>query len=162
MHAAEVIAPPPLIYLAGLGTGYLLNRWMPPAQISSVVQWSVGPVVLALGVVLLGSFVLTLRAHSTAIDPYRSTTALVTDGPYRFTRNPGYLAMSAIYVGITVLADIPWALLTLIPVMVLVDRGVIAREERYLSELFGQTYTDYKSRVRRWLCQVGPVSPTER
>lgn len=124
---------------------------MPLASIPTLAQWIVGPIVLALGLVLLGRFVLALRAHSTAIDPYRSTTSLVTSGPYRFSRNPGYLAMTAIYAGISVLADMPWALLTLIPVVMLVDRGVIAREERYLFELFGPTYADYKSKVRRWL-----------
>jgi len=75
----------------------------------------------------------------------------VTTGAYRFTRNPAYLGMALIYTGIALATGGTWALITLIPTLVLVDRGVIAREERYLEQKFGAEYTTLKTRVRRWL-----------
>jgi protein-S-isoprenylcysteine O-methyltransferase Ste14 len=59
--------------------------------------------------------------------------------------------MASAYVGIALLARKPWALATLVPTVALIDRGVIAREERYLTRRFGDEYRAYKARVRRWL-----------
>ena len=83
--------------------------------------------------------------------PIRPTTAIVSDGVYRFTRNPMYVSMVAVYVGIALLIRAPWALVLLPLVVLLVDRLVIAKEERYLRGKFGETYTNYCSRVRRWI-----------
>jgi protein-S-isoprenylcysteine O-methyltransferase Ste14 len=78
-------------------------------------------------------------------------TALVTSGPYRFTRNPMYLGMAFLYVGFAFAFGVIWALAFLPAVIVVVDRFVIAREEPYLERNFGQAYRDYKARVRRWV-----------
>jgi protein-S-isoprenylcysteine O-methyltransferase Ste14 len=75
----------------------------------------------------------------------------VTDGPYRLTRNPGYLGMTLLYAGIAIAADAVWALAPLPVAIAVIDRGVIAREERYLERTFGAPYTEYKRRVRRWI-----------
>src|SRR5437660_1658286 len=83
-------------------------------------------------------------------DTSAPTQTVVTDGPYRLTRNPAYLGMALTYAGIAIVADAPWALLPLPFVIAVIDRGVIAREERYLERKFGTPYTDYKRRVRRW------------
>jgi protein-S-isoprenylcysteine O-methyltransferase Ste14 len=85
------------------------------------------------------------------VSPYRAPTKLVTTGPYRVTRNPGYLGMTLAYVGVVVLAGALWPLVLLPVVLLIVDRGVIAREERYLDRRFGQDYSDYKRQTRRWL-----------
>ena len=79
------------------------------------------------------------------------TTALVTTGPYRISRNPGYLGLALAYAGIAVLAHAVWVLAMLVPALVVVDRMVIAREERYLERRFGEQYSSYKRRTRRWL-----------
>jgi protein-S-isoprenylcysteine O-methyltransferase Ste14 len=79
------------------------------------------------------------------------TTALVTSGPYRFTRNPMYLGMSFLYIAFAFAFGVIWALAFLPAVIVMVDRFVIAREEPYLEQKFGQSYRAYKARVRRWL-----------
>ena len=81
----------------------------------------------------------------------RPTTAIVSDGVYRFTRNPMYVSMVVIYVGIALLIRAPWALVLLPVVMIAVDRLVIAKEESYLRGKFGDIYVNYCSRVRRWI-----------
>ena len=91
------------------------------------------------------------KRAGTDANPYRPSTALATDGPYRFSRNPAYLAMAITYVGITLAAEAPWALFMLAPAMLVIQYGVIAREERYLERLFGEDYLTYKRTTRRWI-----------
>lgn len=80
----------------------------------------------------------------------RPTTALALGGPYRFTRNPMYLGLASLHLGAALLFDSFWVILTLPPVLWVVRRAVIDREERYLEARFGGAYLDYKRRVRRW------------
>jgi protein-S-isoprenylcysteine O-methyltransferase Ste14 len=115
-----------------------------------VLQW-LGIALLVLGVCLFGWFVSALTRAGTPVAPYSQTTAIVTTGPYRLSRNPGYLSMTLIYVGIALVADAPWTLVTLVPAVLVVHFGVIAREESYLERLFGDEYLRYKQRTRRWL-----------
>jgi protein-S-isoprenylcysteine O-methyltransferase Ste14 len=75
----------------------------------------------------------------------------VTSGPYRLSRNPGYLGLALVYAGIAILSGALWALATLGPTLIVVDRGVILPEERYLSRRFGEEYSCYRRRTRRWL-----------
>jgi protein-S-isoprenylcysteine O-methyltransferase Ste14 len=92
----------------------------------------------------------TFQWKGTAVEPWKPTTAIVTTGPYRITRNPAYVGMALAYAGIAVMSDALWVLAPLPLVLLVIDRGVIAREERYLERKFGQEYLDYKDRVRRW------------
>ena len=147
---AGVVAPPPLIFLAGLALGFGLEAAF-GSSIAGVVQWPLGAVLLALGVVLLSWFLGAFRRAGTPPEPWEETTAIVTGGPYRFTRNPAYVGMALVYAGIAVLASSLWALTPLPLVLLAVDRGVIVREERYLAAKFGREYLDYKARVRRWI-----------
>jgi protein-S-isoprenylcysteine O-methyltransferase Ste14 len=146
-----VIAPPPLIYLSGLGLGFLLEAVLPGGSFPGHIHHVLGPLFLLLGLGLLVWWVSSFRRADTPMPPYEETTALVTDGPYRLTRNPGYLAFTLIYAAIAFLADAPWVLLPLPLVLALIDRGVIVREERYLERRFGRGYLNLKSRTRRWL-----------
>src|SRR4051794_11521115 len=127
-----VIAPPPLIYLGGLGIGFLLEALLPGGSFPGHVHHVVGAVALALGLVLLGWWVSSFRRADTPMPPWEPTRALVPDGPYRVSRNPAYLADLLVYVGVALLANAPWALAPLPVVVLVMDRGVIVREERYL------------------------------
>jgi protein-S-isoprenylcysteine O-methyltransferase Ste14 len=149
--APGVIAPPPLIYLAGLAIGFGLDAILPSASLPSSLALPLGIVLLGAGLALAGWFVAALRRGGTAVDPYRPTTAIVTSGPYRVSRNPGYLGMTLAYAGIAVISGALWALAPLLVVLALVDRGVIAREERYLERKFGSEYRRYKAQTRRWI-----------
>jgi protein-S-isoprenylcysteine O-methyltransferase Ste14 len=148
--APGVIALPPLIYASGLAVGAALELVLPSASVPAPLRWF-GVVLIVAGVLLQASFLRVFRRAGTNVDPTKPTTAIVTSGPYRITRNPAYVGLTLIYTGITLLADALWPLLTLLVVLVVVDRGVIAREERYLEKKFGPEYLDYKRRARRWL-----------
>lgn len=93
----------------------------------------------------------TMQAAGTNIDPTRPATAIVTSGPFRFTRNPLYLALTILYLGLTVALDTWWGVVVMVPLLIVMHRGVVLREERYLEVKFGESYRAYKARVRRWL-----------
>jgi protein-S-isoprenylcysteine O-methyltransferase Ste14 len=147
---AGVIAPPPVIYLGFLGLGFALEGLLPGAELPGWTQW-LGAVVIVAGVALMISFELAFKRAGTDPNPYRPSSALATDGPYRFSRNPGYLGMAITYIGITLAAEAPWALAMLLPATLVIQYGVIAREERYLERLFGEEYLSYKRTTRRWI-----------
>jgi protein-S-isoprenylcysteine O-methyltransferase Ste14 len=148
---AGVIAPPPLIYLGALGIGFGLDAVIGAGSLPSTVAVPVGTASIIAGSGLLGLFVSAFRRARTPVDPYTPSHALVTDGPYRLTRNPGYLGMALTYAGIAIVSNALWVLVPLPVAIVVIDRGVIAREERYLERKFGTPYVDYKRRVRRWM-----------
>lgn len=77
--------------------------------------------------------------------------SLLTDGPFQYARNPSYFSMVRIYTGIASLANAFWAILFLSATLVVIQRGVIEREERYLERKSGEEYLRYKARVRRWI-----------
>ena len=148
---AGVVAPPPLIYLAGLAVGFGLEALLPGGSLPGVLRFVVGGVALLGGIALQTAFIAAFNRKGTAVEPWKPTTAIVTTGPYRITRNPAYLGMALIFVGIALLADAPWVLAALPVTLAVIDRGVIAREERYLEDKFGREYLDYKTTVRRWI-----------
>ena len=93
----------------------------------------------------------TIEKAGTPIRTDRPVPRLVTDGPFRYTRNPGYLGLTMLYSGIAVLRNALWAILLLPLVLYVIQREVIGREERYLERTFGEEYLAYKAQVRRWL-----------
>jgi protein-S-isoprenylcysteine O-methyltransferase Ste14 len=148
---ANVLAPPPLIFACALALGLALQYfvplpWLPPAS----AHW-IGTLLAAIAIALAIWGAVTLRAARTAIDPYKSTTAIVQTGPYRFTRNPLYLALTLLSVGIAAWRNAFWVLPMLIPALIVLQLGVIHREETYLDRKFADAYRAYRARVRRWL-----------
>lgn len=153
LEHAGVHFPPPLIYLLGLVAGWGLNRW---------ISWPItaGRSQIRLGLALLfilaylelfrGAFMSFRRARTTLI-PNRPATMLVDTGPYRWTRNPMYLSLACLYLAVALWLDTWWAAVLLAAVVLVIDRAVIAREERYLASAFPAEYEAYRSRVRRWL-----------
>src|SRR5215210_2053129 len=149
--SAGVVAPPPLIYLGGLALGFGLEALLPGTSLPGAVRWVLGGAFFVLGLACAASFNTAFARKGTAVEPWKPTTAIVTDGPFRVTRNPAYLGMALMYVGIALLGDALWALVPLPFVLAVIDRMVIAREERYLEGKFGGEYLDYKGTVRRWI-----------
>ena len=150
---AGVVAPPPLIFGVPLAAALYeeTSHHLPVPMMSQPFAMIAGVALILLGLILvLGAFVQFGRARTT-IMPYRPTTAIVDRWPYSFTRNPMYVAMTVIYIGIAIFFNSLWPFLLLPLVLLVMQRGVIEREERYLDGKFGSDYADYKSRVRRWL-----------
>ena len=145
--------PPPLIYVGVLAAGFLLQRFSPVHILPGrdLAAHVAGFFLTFLGAVTAASGVLTFRRTGTSPNPTKASSALALTGPYRFTRNPMYLGSAIASAGVALAANAVWPL-ALLPVAVfLVDRLVIAREERYLESRFGGAYTRYKGSVRRWL-----------
>jgi len=110
----------------------------------------IGVVPLAAGLGLAAWAMVCFRRAGTDVRPFSGVTTLVTDGPYRFTRNPMYVAIVVSLVGVALVMGTltPW----LGPVaMVLWLDGFIRKEERFLEETLGEPFTAYRGRVRRWL-----------
>jgi protein-S-isoprenylcysteine O-methyltransferase Ste14 len=148
---AGAVAPPPLIYLGTLVLGLLLNRRFPTALLPRSIARGLGWPLLSAGVLLLGWFEWTIRHAGTTDSPYEPVSHLVTGGPFHYTRNPAYLSLTMIYAAIATLANALWAIVLLPVVLLVIQRGVIEREERYLEGKFGEEYLNYKARVRRWI-----------
>jgi protein-S-isoprenylcysteine O-methyltransferase Ste14 len=148
---AGVVAPPPVIYLGALVFGLLLNRRFPIAFLPRRIVRSLGWPLLSGGVLLMGWFEWAMRHAGTPANPYKPVSHIATEGPFRYTRNPAYLAMAMIYTGIASLANALWAILMVPVALLVIQRGVIEREERYLERKFGEEYLRYKARVRRWI-----------
>jgi protein-S-isoprenylcysteine O-methyltransferase Ste14 len=146
-----VVAPPPLIYLVPLGLALLAEWALPALRIPVSVPPVAGGSLIGLGGLLMVAAVRAMRRARTATSPYKPSTAVVSNGPYRFSRNPIYLAYTLTYLGVALLIGSLLALLLLPAVLAVVQVGVIRREERYLEEKFGEDYRRYKSGVRRWL-----------
>lgn len=146
----RVIAPPPLIFLVPLVLGVAVGRWIPIPLLPRAWAWGVGAVCLGLSGLVI-SAVRAFRRARTRPEPWKPTTALVTDGPYRFTRNPMYLGFALVYVGVTLLVNTLWPLLLLPVVLTVIHFLVIRREERYLERKFGDDYRAYLRTVRRWI-----------
>jgi protein-S-isoprenylcysteine O-methyltransferase Ste14 len=158
VHAKDtsgVIAPPPLIYATGLALGFLLN-WLAPVPLwpsgaAPALRWTVGGGLFIAAGLLAAWAMLRFSRAGTPIPTWRPTSALVVEGPYRFSRNPIYVALSLAYAALGIGLGNPWILGLLAPVLVVVRYGVIAREEAYLERRFGEEYRRFKGRVRRWL-----------
>jgi protein-S-isoprenylcysteine O-methyltransferase Ste14 len=150
-ETAGVIAPPPLIYAGALATGLLAKGLFPGRLLPRTVARALGLPLIGSGLLVFFFGLRAMHHAGTEVRPDRPTTSLVVEGPYRFTRNPLYLGFTLVYGGITTLANSPPAALLLPVVLALMRRGVIEREERYLERIFGEEYTQYKARVRRWL-----------
>ena len=148
---AGIIAPPPLIYLVPLVLGLLLNRRFPTAFLPRRISRGFGGFLLGSGALLLGWFEWEMRRADTPTNPYKPVSRIVTGGPFRYTRNPGYLAMAMIYAGVAARANALWPVLFLPAALLAIRRGVIEREERYLERKFGAEYLRYKAQVGRWL-----------
>ncbi len=152
---AGVVAPPPLIYLgflaAGLGLSYLWPLAIAGDSIPAAARTGVGAALAALGIAIGIAGFSQFRRAGTDVRPDRATTALVTTGIYRYSRNPLYISQTLVYAGIALAADSLWAMAFLVPTLVVVRYGVIAREEAYLERKFGDDYRRFKAAVRRWL-----------
>jgi protein-S-isoprenylcysteine O-methyltransferase Ste14 len=146
-----VTIPPPLIYVAGFLIGVALELVFPIGALPLPLALAAAFIGLALWLALDGAAMLHFRRARTSMIPMKPSTALVTSGPYRVSRNPMYVGMAVVYVALALSVGVIWALAVLPLVILAVDRLVIVREEPYLERKFGDEYREYKRRVRRWL-----------
>ena len=148
---AYVIAPPLLLLAVAVLLGAGLHHLWPVAIWPWPHAWIPADACFVAAVALVVPAVRRIwRARSTIL-PRRATTALMTSGAFRFTRNPLYLAMGPLLAGVARTMNSLAMLLVIVPWTVVMRYGVIAREERYLEGKFGEDYRAYCRRVHRWL-----------
>ena len=140
---------PPRVYLAAIVSGALLQLAVPLPFLPRGM--AVGAIFVLGAIALLWYSVALFRAAGTPVPARKPTTAIVRTGPYRFSRNPIYVAYSLFLLGIAIWLNSLWLLATLAVAMALMHFIVIRREEEYLERRFGSEYLGYKASVRRWL-----------
>ena len=145
------IVRPPLVYLVSIVVGALVHLVAPLPFVTRTLAVPLGASVVVVAIALFSFSVAKFRAAGTPVPARKPTTAIVRTGPYRFSRNPIYLAFSVFHVGIAIWVNSLWLLATLAGALLLMHYVVIPTEERYLERRFGAEYLDYKASVRRWL-----------
>jgi protein-S-isoprenylcysteine O-methyltransferase Ste14 len=142
---------PPLLFATTIAAGIILHLAWPLSFMSGAVRWPIGVMSSMAGVALLVAAIRAFDAAGTPVPGTRPTTAIVRSGPYRFSRNPIYLAFGVIHLGVAATFGSWWLLVTLAVTIGVIATVVVRREERYLEARFGSIYRAYKSSVRRWL-----------
>ncbi|MFZ1102747.1 MAG: isoprenylcysteine carboxylmethyltransferase family protein [Hyphomicrobiaceae bacterium] len=151
---AGVVARPPLLFLAGLLLGFVLDRLLPvpfPIPGIDLIRWIIAGSLIVIGPALFVAAVRNFLRAGTPLPTNQPTRALVTTGIHGWTRNPIYLGMFLVYGGIGIAARSSWTLILTLPLAIAIRYGVVAREEVYLERRFGDAYREYKARVRRWV-----------
>ena len=150
--SAQTTIRPPLAWALAVVAGFALNLFEPLPFLPSdlPVVWLGGPI-FVFALVLFAWSIATITRAGSNVPGTLPTTTIVETGPYRFSRNPIYLAMFIGLTGLGIAFNDLWLPILLAPFALAIRYGVVAREEAYLERKFGDVYRDYRSRVRRWL-----------
>jgi len=151
---ADVMVKPPILFAGAVLLGCLLS-WIvtlgPGLGSANTRALAAGGVLALIGFALMAVSVRQFRQAGTSVIPGEPSTVLLESGPYRFTRNPIYIGFVIFYFGLAFMLTSAWMLVLLIPVLIILQRGVVEREEAYLQAKFGEAYRKYQARVPRWL-----------
>ena len=148
----RILAPPPMIFLSCLVMSIMLHL-LRPLHVP-VVGWlrlGLGVLLIAISAILSVPTFVTMKKYSTPTDASKPTARIIKEGPFRWTRNPLCVAMVLLLGGIAVLANSIWFVLFTLALFILLDQGVIRREEAYLERKFGEEYSQYKNSTPRWI-----------
>jgi protein-S-isoprenylcysteine O-methyltransferase Ste14 len=151
---ADVVVKPPILFAGAVMLGCLLT-WLVPLG-PGIGSANGRALAVGGGLALIGLtlFVMSVREFGragTSVVPGEPSIVLLDVGPYRFTRNPIYISFVIFYFGLAIVLTSAWMLVLLIPVLIILQRGVVEREEAYLQAKFGEAYRKYQARVPRWL-----------
>jgi protein-S-isoprenylcysteine O-methyltransferase Ste14 len=151
LDRADIKATPPVIFSGFLIVGLLFSWGSSLHILPGVLARGLALCLLIAAGLIASTAILAMNRKNTAIHPRHPTTAIVEEGPYRKTRNPLYLSLVMIYLGLALLFNSFWMVLFTIGLAITLHRGVVLAEEAYLEGKFGDSYRDYKGRVPRWL-----------
>jgi len=155
MTAAHPVRPtrviPPFYFLLAAGLMVVLDRWVPGIRCLTVPLTLVGVFPFVVGLGFMIATMRTLRVHQTTIKPFQPSATLVTGGPFRASRNPIYLGMTLMLLGLALFlgSATPWTLVVLFAFWI--EVRFILNEEAHLTEQFGDAYRSYQASVRRWV-----------
>jgi protein-S-isoprenylcysteine O-methyltransferase Ste14 len=146
-----VIAFPPLIWLVNAVTSVVVHLFIRLPMMKYSICLACGMIFIILAPTLALSALRTMKAAGTNVHPSEPALTLVRYGPFRFTRNPMYLALCLVQIALGFFLNDWITLLFVVPLALILHYGVILREERYLTAKFGDPYLEYKREVRRWI-----------
>ena len=151
---AGVIAPPPLLALGAAVIGVALDWLMPAYVLTVLLTWperiAVAVVLFAAGCALAFPAISRFHTSGTHVEPWKPATALVTDGVFRWLRNPMYVALTLFLIALAFALASDWTLVATVVFALVIHFGVVRREERYLETKFGDAYRSYRARVPRY------------
>jgi protein-S-isoprenylcysteine O-methyltransferase Ste14 len=146
--------PVPWVFILAYLIGFVVQLYLPiPIRSPEIVRIALiaGVILVVIGLAVAFSALGIFRKRSTTTIPFETPTSLVTSGPYRFTRNPMYVGLTLVYLGVAGTRAEIWPVIVLPVMLAYVNFIVIPVEERHLQNAFGDAYADYGARVRRWL-----------
>ncbi|MBL8673399.1 MAG: isoprenylcysteine carboxylmethyltransferase family protein [Rhodospirillales bacterium] len=150
-----VIVRPPYLFLGAMALGLVADRWIVPLDIFGAVSWAarqwMAAALVFCGVAAVVDCARRFRRAGTSVPTSSPTSAIVSSGLYRYSRNPIYVGLTMIHLGVAVSDNNAWLLILLAPTLLILRYGVVAREEAYLERRFGDGYRGYRARVRRWI-----------
>ena len=142
---------PPLVYAVALLIGLGIEQFLPQVTLPGLWRYGPGVVLIGLSCFLVVPAFMRFKRAETPFDVRKPATTLVTDGPYHYTRNPGYLALTLLYLGVGFLFGSVYVVVLVIPAILVMNVAVVRKEEEHLEARFGEEYLHYKASVRRWL-----------
>lgn len=148
--AAKVITHPPFLLLLAIMAGIVLDWLFTPYTGMRALGW-IGFFLFASSIAVAKWSFKTFNAAGTSVPTDEPVTAIVTDGPYQYSRNPIYMAFLFGLIGLSFMANSVFMLVMVVPLFYALALGVIIPEEEYMSDKFGDEYAEYKKKVRRWI-----------
>lgn len=151
--SAEIRIWPPMVYIGTLIAGTIIDHfswWKLEIPLPHFLERMVAGLALVIGFGIMMTAIGLFKKAGTESEPWKRVSALVTDGVYRWTRNPMYLGMTLIYLGFAIYMDSLITLLLIVPVTFWITRNVIEKEEAFMTARFGTEYMAYRERVGRW------------
>jgi len=150
-HGPGLKFPPPLLVLAVIGVAWLADRVRPLPISSGEAPLLLGVAVIVIAVLLALLALVHFIEARTKLEPWQPTSTVIQKGLFRYSRNPIYLSYCIATIGTGLVLNSWWIVVGVTMLKPLLERFVISREEAYLEKKFGDSYLQYKDRVRRWL-----------
>ena len=150
--APDIVVLPPVLVGGTMIIGLIAHYFLwPVSLLPTLIARVLGVLLFVLSGILAHRAHLAMERVGTNVFPTQPTLALASDGPFRFTRNPLYIAALGVYLGVALWVNSLVMLLLMIPMAAVLHWGIVLREEQYLSAKFPGPYAAYRARVRRWL-----------
>jgi protein-S-isoprenylcysteine O-methyltransferase Ste14 len=151
MDHPNIKFPPPLIFLIFLILGIGLNSFFPLPLFQGFLKIVLGLIFSFLAIIIGAYSFWLFKKNKTEVFPWKPTSKIIKTGPYKYSRNPMYLSIVFLGIGLSFFLSNAWILGMMIPFLITIDRLVVRKEEEYLLKKFGSEYQDYLTKVRRWI-----------